>query len=96
MLRKKLVPGCDGVTCNALRYLLFTNLDLNAQPLRNKFVIYGAEAVLMDFNGNCGLQNATPYIPDLVHAYILRFCECEDPRTHHVDKIHLFDYSATA
>jgi hypothetical protein len=57
---------CCHVQC--CRYLLFTNTHLNAQPLRNKFVIYEAEAVLIDFNGNCGLQNATPYIPDLVHT----------------------------
>jgi len=27
--------------------------------LEIKFVIHGAQAVLIDFNGNCGLQNAT-------------------------------------
>jgi hypothetical protein len=54
MLRKKLIPGCGSIMYNAVgdvRYLIFTNLNLNAHPLRNKFVISEAEAVLIDFNG---------------------------------------------
>jgi hypothetical protein len=53
-----MASGCGNVRYNAVgdvRYLLFTNLHVNAHPLRNKFVIYGAEAVLIDFNGNCGI-----------------------------------------
>jgi hypothetical protein len=34
-----------------VRYLIFTNLRPNAHPLRNKFVISEAEAVMIDFNG---------------------------------------------
>jgi hypothetical protein len=62
MLRKKLIPGCGSIIYNAVgdvTYLIFTNLRLNAHPLRNKFVISEAEAVLIDFNGK--VWNAERY-----------------------------------
>jgi hypothetical protein len=50
MSSKNLIPGCGNVTYNAVgdvSYLLFTNLHLNAHPLRNEFVIYETEALLI-------------------------------------------------